>query len=76
MYHQCRNRTVGAIRFVPWLLVLLALVPLRARAEFLTNDFGLVSPTTTIAFDEHVLPAQAPITTAYSDLGITFSSMF
>ncbi len=44
-----------------------------AHATLIENTFGLSQPRSTITFDEQVFPDGTPITTQYSDLGITFS---
>lgn len=53
-------------------IILLSGIP-AAHAAFFQNTFGLSDPHSTITFDEHIFPFLTPITTEYSDLGVTFS---
>ena len=46
------------------------------QGAFFSNTTGIASPVTTITFDEHVLADGSPLTTEYSDLGVTFGSLF
>lgn len=43
------------------------------HATLIFNTTGLLSPESTITFDEHILSTGATVTNEYSDLGITFS---
>jgi hypothetical protein len=45
-------------------------------AQFFNNSTGISSPAETITFSEHSLPQNTSVTTQYSDLGVTFQSMF
>lgn len=53
-------------------ITLLSGIP-NAHAAFIQNSFGLSDPHSTITFDEHIFPFLTPVTTEYSDLGVTFS---
>jgi hypothetical protein len=44
-----------------------------AQATIIQNTVGLSDPHSTITFDEHVLPGYTPVTTQYSDQGVTFN---
>ena len=52
-----------------WLLLCAASV----HAAPIVNSFGLAAPSSTITFDELVLPDSTLITNQYSGLGVTFS---
>jgi len=47
-----------------------------AHAASVQNTTGIVSPATTITFDEVVLADSSLVTTEYSGLGVTFSSLY
>ena len=53
--------------------VILSFSWVTANAIPVFNSTGLISPDTTITFDEHLLPTNSIVTTEYSDLGVTFS---
>jgi len=53
------------------LLILIIAGP--AHATFFNNSTGLASPTQTVDFSEHTFADDTPITTQFSDVGLTFA---
>ena len=47
-----------------------------AKAEIINNNFGLVNPTQTVTFEEHILPDGTALTNQYSSNGVTFTGMW
>lgn len=57
-------------------VVLTGISAWQAHATFFQNTTGIASPQSTVTFAEHVIAQDAPITTQYSDVGVTFNGVY
>ena len=61
---------------LPALFAAACIVAAPAHAAFFNNSTGLASPDQTITFESVTLAANAPVTTEFQALGVTFGSAF
>ena len=70
MNHFMKHVTMGAVL---GLAVMVGGIG-QAQATSLVNNFGLASPTSTITFDEIVVPQNTVVDIQYAGLGVTFTT--